>query len=138
MLSTLPAEILKQPASELMTAHVTCILKTDSIVDTLQRFNNERHSFYPLIDVDHTLIGVVTREDFYNFVQVKGLEENTTIDALEYGHLPTIQPDIKIEDCLETMVRGGSNKLLVCNPDKTLAGILSFRDILSKALQEKV
>lgn len=138
MLSTLPAEILKQPASSLMTSNVTCIKKSDTVVDTLQRFNNERHSFYPVIDPENSsLIGVVTRSAFYDFVQGSGLEENACINQIECSELPKVHPETIIEDCLETMIRGGSNKLLVCNEDGTLAGILSIRDVLSEALREK-
>ncbi len=134
MKATLPSELLQKSASELMTREVHPLRCSDTVPDTLQRFNKERHSFYPVMDSDdRTLKGVITREDFYDFAQTRGLEADATLDCIGCVQLPKIQESTLISDCLETMVRGGSNKLLVIDEAGKLAGILSIRDVLAAA-----
>jgi len=138
MKATLPDELLGQPASSLMTTKVHQILTSDTVIDTLQRFNNERHSFYPVSDAEGgPLKGVIAREDFYDFVQLNGLEAGATLEAIECSTLPEVQTETPISDCLETMIRGGSNKLLVIDDTKQLKGILSIRDVLAAAVEKK-
>lgn len=139
MLATLPQAILSQPASALMTQNVICIQTDETLVETLQRFNTERHSYYPLIDAQtEELKGVVARDDFYDYVQDKGLQSGACLDSVDCTELPKVSADAEIEYCLETMIRGGSNKLLVTGKDGKLCGILSFRDVLGKAMTAKV
>ena len=130
MRDTLPETVLKMPASELMTAQVDCLHMSDSVSDTLQRLNRERHSFYPVLKAENDSVeGVLTRENFYDFVQNKGIETGATLQEIACVQLPQIKEATTIADCLETMVRGGSNKLLVVDDAGKLKGILSIRDV---------
>ena len=139
MLSTLPESITQQAASGLMTTETVCIQTSDTVVETLKRFNRERHSFYPLIDSEsQKLLGVIARDQFYDYVQLNGLKESACLDSVEYTHLPTERPEALVEQCLETMIRGGSNKLLITDENGQLHGILSIRDVLAQAVQDKV
>lgn len=131
MQSTLPAQLLEQAASELMTRDVSFIQSIDSIRETLQRFNNERHSFYPVVDSNQHLTGVVSRESFYDFVQHKGLSEDYSVGDIDSCDLPCVDQSTKISECLELMARSGSNKLLVTDADDFLLGVLSIRDVLA-------
>lgn len=137
MKATLPPDVLDATASELMTREVHRLCCKDTVRDTVRRFNKERHSFYPLMDADgETLRGVITREDFYDFVQTKGLEEDATLMDISCGQLPQVKAPTTIDDCLEMMVRGGSNKLLVVDDDGKLDGILSIRDVMAAAVED--
>lgn len=135
MKATLPPELLQKPASVLMTREVHRLNCSDTVPETLQRFNKERHSFYPVAqDGSEELKGVITREDFYDFVQTKGLEAGATLNSIGCVQLPKIKETTPINDCLEMMIRGGSNKLLVVDDSGRLAGILSIRDVLAAAV----
>lgn len=136
MLATLPKRILSKPASELMTPDPICIRTDETVIHTLKRFNSQRHSFYPLIDAESgKLMGVVARDQFYDYVQDKGLKEGACLEGIECNHLPTAHPETPINQCLETMIRGGSNKLLITNTEQGLCGILSMRDVLAKGVE---
>jgi NADH dehydrogenase len=130
MRATLPEDVLQKPASDLMTAQVDCLRMNDPVSDTLQRLNEERHSFYPVLNAENDSVeGVLTRENFYDFVQTKGLESGATLREIACVQLPQIKEGTSIGHCLETMVRGGSNKLLVVDDAGKLKGILSIRDV---------
>lgn len=132
MKEALPKEVLGKSARDLMTREVHQLQTSDSVKDTLQRFNKERHSFYPIIENDDgDLRGVISREDFYDFVQSKGLSTDADLGTIPCLQLPTVEAATGIQDCLETMIRGGSNKLLVISEEGKLAGILSMRDVLA-------
>lgn len=133
MQSTLPGSLLERPAGNLMTRELSCIQSTDSIPTSLQRFNTERHSFYPIVDTAGKLTGVISREAFYDYVQLKGLNNSATVGEIDSCELPCIAEERSIADCLETMARAGSNKLLVTNAANELLGVLSLRDVLAAA-----
>jgi CBS domain-containing protein len=139
MKATLPAKLLSQPASDLMTKEVHFIHTADSIIETFQKFNPERHSFYPVVDsLSKKLKGVIAHEELYDFVQLNGLEDSATIQSINCCPLPAVCQATSIADCLETMIRGGSNKLLVLDERETLQGILSIRDVLAAAVESKL
>ncbi|MGJ8638167.1 MAG: FAD-dependent oxidoreductase [Opitutaceae bacterium] len=139
MKETLPPALLKEPTSRLMTTELDLIRDSDTVVETLQRFNKERHSFYPVVDAKTEQIkGVLAREDFYDYVQVNGLSDGARIEAIICTQLPTLRPETLIESCLETMVRAGSNKLLVVGEDKKVQGIISIRDVLAAAVEHSL
>lgn len=131
MLESIPEALQSDPAEAHMTREVDSISTTDSISDTLARFNQRRHSFYPVVDPETgALCGTLARNTFYDHVRQEGLEPTRLVEALELDHLPTVRPEATIEHCMETMIRGGSNKLLVTAGDGRLVGFLSLRDIL--------
>lgn len=139
MMKTFPSELLKRPAVSLMTHEIVTVSSSDPVVDTLRRFYTERHSFYPVTDPESGVSsGVLSRDDFYDFVQLNGLNDQATLADIPLTQLPSVTPDTLIERCLEVMIRGGSNKLLVINEEKQLAGILSLRDVLDAGVQAKV
>ncbi len=136
MLATLPKTLLEQHASTLMTQKVTKIRISDTVVDTLQRFNSERHSFYPVVEAhSEQLCGVIARDDFYDYVQISGLREGVTLSDCRCCEMPSVTMETTIHQSLETMIRSGSNKLLVLQENQELAGILSIRDVLAAAAE---
>ncbi|MCB1121716.1 MAG: FAD-dependent oxidoreductase [Verrucomicrobiae bacterium] len=136
MMDTLPPELLQKSADSLMTRDMVKLKTTDSVTDTLQRFNKERHSFYPVVEGDkETFCGVLARDDFYDFVQAHGLDENASLQACNFCELPSTSVDTTVQDCLEMMIRGGRNKLLILGEGNQLQGILSIRDVLAAGAQ---
>lgn len=138
MKATLPPSLLDLAVGELMTAPVSSIRDNESIIEVLHRFNSERHSFYPVIDAQtEGLKGAVSREDFYDYVQVNGLSDGATVMALPYLQMPHTNEQTTIADSLDKMIREGSNKLLVLDSEGALKGIISIRDVLAKAVESK-
>ncbi len=136
MTNTLPPALLKKKASELMSVDVTTIRTSDTVTDTLQRFTQDPHSFYPVINSEtNELCGVLARGEFYDYVQVHGLDDTATLPSSSYSELATADPDITVDECLQIMVRAGENKLLIVDGTKELKGILSIRDILNAAVR---
>lgn len=137
MKATLPEALLRQPADSLMTTQVNTFRLSDKIMDALKQLNRNRHSFYPVRDEDGTLRGVISREQFYNHVQIKGLTEAAKVADLPLKTIPRVGLKTSIGHCLETVIRGGSNKLLVTDDQEHLQGILTIRDVLAAAVDAK-
>ena len=133
--ATLPPHILTQPARALMTVQIDQLSTKDSIADTLQYLNQHRHSYYPVADEEGKTVGVLSREHFYDYVQTKGLQEGVTVTNMELEAIPVVRPDTDIQICLETVIRSGSNKLLVVDQTDTLTGILTIRDVLGASVE---
>lgn len=132
MKATLATDLLCQLASQLMICQVDQLCISDTVIETMQRFDSNRHSFYPVADCENgKLQGVIAREDFYDYVQSNGLAEGVTLETIPLTQLPMVNPETPISDCLETMIRAGSNKLLVTSPENKPLGMLTIRDILA-------
>ncbi|MEM7791078.1 MAG: FAD-dependent oxidoreductase, partial [Verrucomicrobiota bacterium] len=94
MKSTLPIDLLERPASDLMITDVISVFASDSVGDILQRFNSERHSFYPMLNPQTNAVeAVVAREDFYDYIQVHGLNKQTPISEVTSSELPSVPPE---------------------------------------------
>jgi predicted transcriptional regulator len=133
ILESVPKPLLKDSAGDHMTKDVVRINSDQSITDTLNQFNRERHSFYPVVAADSGEIkGVLARQTFYDYVQHHGLEKSATIADLELDVLPKIDADSSIEKCMSIMLRNGTNKILVTDSNEKLVGFLSIRDVLEK------
>jgi len=138
MLESIPKELLAESAEDHMSKKVVQIKSDQSILATLNQFNRERHSFYPVVEAEsETVEGVLARQTFYDYIQHQGLEKSATIGDLELDALPQIEADTSVEKCMEIMIRSGTNKLLVTASDGKLLGFLSIRDILEKVASEK-
>lgn len=134
MKATLPPELLARPASDLMSTDVESVLSTDTIGQTLQRFNKERHSFYPLLHPDSKAVeAVIAREDFYDHIQLHGLKKESLVSEVSCCELPCVPSETLLADCLEAMVRSGRNKLLITDEANKLVGMVTIRDVLAAA-----
>ena len=139
MMATLPEELLNRTASSVMTHEVVKVHVEDSVVETLRRFIKDGHEFYPVADgVNGNILGILPRSDFYDFVRFNGLNESATLADIPLSQLPTVTPDTSVAKCLETMVRGGCNQLLIAEEDAQIQGILSIRDMFAEAVVKKV
>ena len=133
--NTLPGPLLRREAGNLMTRELTRLRDDQSIHETLRQLNRERHSFYPVVAArDGQIRGVLARGDFYDHIQTLGLRSADTVGDIALRQLPGVAAQTPVADCLEAMIRGGSNKLLVRETDGALAGILSIRDVLAAAV----
>lgn len=133
--SSLSTEVLQLSARELMTSPVQAIGINDTAIETLKRFSAEPHSLYPVIDESQKVLGVLAKEDFYDYTQLESLTDGATISSAPLNHLPQIKADTPVDECLETVIRSGSNKLLVTTTDGKLEGILTMRDVINAAVE---
>ncbi|MFP4673065.1 MAG: FAD-dependent oxidoreductase [Opitutales bacterium] len=134
MKATFPQELLESRAASLMTQEVVRLGSNDGLQDTLSLLNRERHSFYPVIDeASGKLCGVLTRRAFYDHLQYAGFDDTTKAGELELSNLPKVRAETPVKECIDIMIRAGTNKLLVCADEEQLAGILSIRDLITRA-----
>ena len=130
--STLPESVLTCSASDLMTRDILQISSDESLEKVSEILSSERHSYYPIYTSNGgSHCGVLSREQFYDYLQDNSLTTSGTLEAIELTKLPSVSPDLSAAKCLETMTRTGSNKLIICDEAGQLQGILTIRDILS-------
>lgn len=115
------------PAGDLHT------VETDtSIADLIQRMFTERHTGYPVVEVDRfddgRLVGLVTLTDAR---EIKPVERDAyTVEDVMTTDLKTIEPDSDAMAAIERMRENDIGRLLVVE-DGDLVGLISRSDVMT-------
>ena len=124
-------EVLKKEISEVMITDLAT-LKTDQTVhDALQLFQKRRHSTYPLLSADNKLIGVLSREDFFDYMKREDVSVKTTLERIVQYPLPVIRTTASVGDALNEIIRSGRYKCIVTDHDNPLKGMVPLLDLIS-------
>ncbi|MEM9016723.1 MAG: FAD-dependent oxidoreductase [Verrucomicrobiota bacterium] len=127
---------LEAPVIEVMNTDIATLKEKQTVRDALALFSERRFSIYPLVEDDGTLAGVLSREDFFDFIKRGNVAENTTLDQVEKMSLPICDSDSCVRDSLERMVRFGRYKCLVVDGDEKLRGIVTVMDLLGEDISQ--
>jgi NADH dehydrogenase len=128
----LDRSLLALPVSAVMRADVATLTTTHTVRDALALFKARRHSAYPLVSPDGRLVGTVNRSDVFGFLKRGEVHEDTTLERVHRGNLPTCLSNDPVERALERMIRSGDFKCLVVDEENRLVGILAVMDLLGE------
>jgi NADH dehydrogenase len=120
-------------AGDLMQRELRTLKLDMTVHDALLITKAHPHSSYPVVDQTGCVLGVVNREEFYEFIKRPETSPETNLRELTLATLPTIQENVSVCEMMELLVRSGSNKLLVLHADQRLAGIITVMDLLTAA-----
>jgi NADH dehydrogenase len=126
---------LESPASDLMNESVDTLRLDTRLVDALALFKSKHHGSYPVVDAGGKLLGTVKRDALYDTIKVGELDGSTTVADLPLEHLPTLRPEVRGREILETLLRSGRNKLLVTDTGDKLLGVLTVVDLMEDSLR---
>jgi len=79
----------------------------------------------PVVDNGRKLVGIITRRDM-KFLESSDLKVR---DVMTSRHLVTGPPDTSLDDAEQILNKAKVEKLLLVNPDGTLHGLITMRDI---------
>lgn len=130
VIEKLESSVLELPVGEVMRTDVATLRSSQTVKEALGLFRERRFSIYPLIDEEGRFSGVLSREDFFDFIKKSHVHDETCIDEVDKMSLPACDREARVKDALEKMIRAGRYKCLVTDPENRLAGIITVMDLL--------
>jgi len=129
----LPESVRGKTAGEVMRGDVHHLTLTDTLQDALKLIQLESHSTFPVVDADQLFQGVILKEDLYECVKTsdKGLE--TPIADMAPRKFPTTKLDAPVPEVVETLLRGGTSKVVVLDAEQKLQGIITLIDLMAES-----
>ena len=125
--------VLKKPVAEVMETNIATLSVDQSVHDALQLFQKRRFSTYPLVAGDNKLIGVLSREDFFDYMKREDVSVKTTLERIVQYPLPIVKTTASVGDALNEIIRSGRYKCIVTDHDNRLKGIVTLLDLISDA-----
>jgi len=113
------------PAEAVMVARGTPILEAAS------RMDEHGVGYVLVMEADGRLAGIATTSDIMHDYVETTMTEETTIEAVMQTELVTLKPDATISEAAETFHANGVQHLPVVNPDGTVSGLLSVREMMT-------
>lgn len=127
----LDEEIRTKTAGEVMRGKVHFLKQTDTLRDALELVKLESHSTFPVVNQEGLFQGVVLKEDLYECMKTSDRSLDTPIRELELRKYPTTLVSSSVPDVVETLLRGGTSKIVVLSEAKELKGILTLIDLIA-------
>lgn len=105
-------------------------LSPDDTIETAKRLVEEKGiSGIPIIEKDHTLVGLITKKDllfeYNNDLPLKKVMK-------DFQNLIVVEEGIDIENAVEILKKHKIEKLPVVNKERKLVGLITLKDILKK------
>jgi NADH dehydrogenase len=133
----LAPDLAAQPISRVMQRTVYSLSPDMAIRDALQIAHRHPRSSYPVVRSDGTLLGTVTREDFYEFLKRSDTRPETPLKQMPFANVPTVEAETKVSEVMQRFIRTGSNKVLVVDSGNHLQGIATVMDLMSEGADGK-
>jgi CBS domain-containing protein len=115
--------------AEVMTRRVV-FLPGETTLDVAAQVMRDRHIGDVVVTHGPTMSGLVTDRD----IVVRAIAENlptrkTTIEAIASRELIMVEQSATVDEAVVAMRERGVRRLLVCDADRQLVGIISLSDI---------
>jgi IMP dehydrogenase len=121
------AEVRKVKRSESGMIQDPIVLPHDALVgDALKLMAENRIGGIPVVDPDHTLVGIVTNRDL-RFEKEFSKPVNKVMTA---KNLVTVNEGIGLTEAEKILQKYKIEKLPVVNPENKLVGLITYRDII--------
>ena len=132
----MPEGFMRRPVSDFMSPQVYKLTVQTRVREALDLARQHPRSSYPVVDVSERFLGVLEREDFYDFVKRPGTTDQSTLEGLNLSRVPICGPTVTLETFLPDMMRSGSNKAVVVDDSKRAIGVVTILDILAASCAE--
>lgn len=133
----LPREMLDRQARDIMRREVTTLRPDMTVREAIEVTRKRPHSTYPVVDGDWRILGVMQREDFHEFLGSAEANLESPLRDLSFVALPLVRGDVPVQQVMETIIRGGASKALVCDDNRVLQGIITLMDLVVEEKKSK-
>jgi CBS domain-containing protein len=121
--------MVRTAVAEVMTRRVV-LLPGETTLDEAAQVMRDQHIGDVVVTRGPALSGLVTDRD----IVVRAIAENlpartTTIDAIASRELIMVEQSATVDEAVQAMQQRGVRRLLVCDADRQLVGIISLSDI---------
>lgn len=113
------------PVSKIMGENFSSLKKSASIEDALKILIEKHTSLIPILDVDQTILGVVSETDLLPSPKFIGVD----VEEVMQKDVVTATPNTEIADLCKIMVRNGYRRVPVVYEGK-LVGVVTVFDVL--------
>jgi CBS domain-containing protein len=115
--------------AEVMTRRVV-YLPGDTTLDEAAQAMRDQGIGDVVVTEGPTLSGLVTDRDIVVRAIAEGLPpQTTTLASIASRELIMVEQSASVEDAVRAMRERGVRRLLVCDPDRKLVGIISLSDV---------
>lgn len=115
---------------ELMKRQVECVRAQDTVQDAARIMRDKGIGFLPVCDVDRRVLGTITDRDIVIRVVAEGKElASTSIEGVMTREVVACGPDQPIARCEELMAEHRKSRMMICDDDDRLVGVISLSDI---------
>jgi NADH dehydrogenase len=128
----LPPEILGRSAAEVMVRDLIVLRPEMSLREVIERVRQRPHSAYPVVGEDDRILGVVQREDLYEFIKDLRVQPETPLGEMPLTSLPVTGPEAPVGAVIERVLRSGGSKMLVAGSDGRLLGMITLMDLVAE------
>lgn len=119
----------KVVVAEVMTRQVV-YLPEATMLDEAAQVMRDRGIGDVVITQGPTMVGLVTDRDIVVRAIAEGLPpKTTTIGSITSHELIMVEQSATVEEAVQAMRERGVRRLLVCDPDRKVVGILSLSDV---------
>ncbi len=132
MLGKIPETMRNRTAADIMQQQVAIVSRDMLVGDALTLFRNEPHSAYPVVDQQGKVLGALRRSEFYEWYKISCSDDQVNLNEVPLIQFPQVSPETSVGDIFERMVRAGSTKALVLDPDDKILGIIALVDLLGR------
>lgn len=131
VLAKLPQRCRNGTAKDLMVTPVASLRESDALQDALDFFHKERHSTYPVLNGEGSVVGILRRSDCYEWLKHHRMEDTVCVRDLPVKRALLINVDEPLPRVFETLIRTGASKAVVVDAERKLLGMLTLYDLLT-------
>lgn len=115
---------------ELMKRQVECARPSDSIQRAAEIMKDKGIGFLPICDDQNRVLGTLTDRDIVIRCVAAGSScADTTCEAVMTKEVVSCRPDDDIAACEEHMAAHRKSRMLICDDENKLVGVISLSDI---------
>lgn len=115
---------------DMMKKQVECLRAQDTVQDAARLMRDKGIGFLPVCDVNHRVLGTVTDRDIVLRVVAEGKElASTSIEQVMTREVVSCAPDDDLARCEELMATHRKSRMMICDDDERLVGVISLSDI---------
>jgi len=127
----IPREVVSQPVSRLMEQRLFTLAPEMTTKEAMQVARRHPRSSYPVVDGERHLLGMLTREDLYEFIKRRDTTPQTPIKEIMLAAAPTVSQATSVGEVMKCFLRNGLNKALVVDREEHLEGIVTVMDLVA-------
>lgn len=116
--------------ADLMTEKVSTVYGSTRVSDLIQRMFEDRHLFFPVLDAEGNVQGVVTIDEVRKMKAEGKDEHETAVDEIMSTEVGSIKKDSSAFEAFQQINQTDAGRLVVLDEENRLAGVLSRADLV--------
>jgi len=121
---------------EIMKKNAECVSPIDTVQTAARKMRDGNLGFLPVCDDDGRVLGTLTDRDIAVRLVAGAKDGSTAVQEVMTREVVSVEADASLEQALERMRENHKSRILVCDDQGKLAGVISLSDIALVAEEE--